>query len=500
MRKEVKRCAGSRRFGLSSKRVMAKLKVANLSLKHPRKPVGKAWPRKDLVWYGMPPPNDLGPLLVDILKARGWKHRGSPCHAVKSEYHSRKWNDTDWTWTMYVKEFAASLSGKSPMEIFGKAGEMEEGHRLQSRRLPPRALWLMGSSVFRVPRGLNKEREDFSIIAQMFGKTLPMDGSYQIIGYPGIETALKKTNLSVAFRGLAWFPSSYVLPAEKQMLIRDMRSKASGSNYWICKPPNDYGGNGISVFHGDDPKFKDLVRDGPRSGQHVVQQYLVDPLLIGGYKFHIRIHLAVTSLHPPQAFVQRNGQCLFATEQYNLSRKTTGDNFKAPVHVTNMSLNATEENKENFFRSKPFIGKGQQFRMRYLEQYLSRHHPGYDATLLWKQIVGIAADNVLYMARAPSVRQYGKFPSGRFFEIFGMDLMLDKHLNVYMCEVNTNPGLDYPDEIILGEPNPDYKKESGACAETWHDLMTLLGLDATTRAQKGSLKSWFEVDFGSNNS
>jgi len=311
----------------------------------------------------------------------------------------------------------------------------------------------------------------------------------------GIETALKKTNLSIAFRETAWFPRSYVLPSEKKMLLRDMKSKVPANNYWICKPPNDYGGNGISVCHGNDRPFKELLRDGPRSGQQVVQQYLVDPLLIGGYKFHIRIHLAVTSLDPPQAFVQRNGQCLFATEQYSLTPKTTGDNFKAPVHVTNMSLNATEENKDNFFKSKPVIGKGQQFRMRYLEQYLTKHHPGYDGAFLWKQIVGIAADTVLYIARAPSVRQYGKFPSGRFFEIFGMDLMLDKHLNVYMCEVNTNPGLDYPDKIILGEPNPDYQKESGAGADTWHDLMTLLGLDSTARRQLGSLKSWYEVDF-----
>jgi hypothetical protein len=33
-----------------------------------------------------------------------------------------------------------------------------------------------------------------------------------------------------------------------------------------------------------------------------------------------------------------------------------------------------------------------------------------------------------------------------FKEIFGMDLMLDKKMKVWMCEVNTDPGLGYPDK------------------------------------------------------
>ena len=35
-----------------------------------------------------------------------------------------------------------------------------------------------------------------------------------------------------------------------------------------------------------------------------------------------------------QAFVQENGQCLFATKPYKLSEKTLGKNFDPPVHVT----------------------------------------------------------------------------------------------------------------------------------------------------------------------
>lgn len=333
-------------------------------------------------------------------------------------------------------------------------------------------------------------------MTQAITKGVTPDGNFRIIGYPGMEHALKKNNLAVAFKDMPWFPRSYTIPAESADLLKDIRgNKVYDDNYWICKPPNDYGGDGITVFHGSDKALRDVIRESDSSGQQVVQHYLGDPLLIGGYKFHARIHLAVTSLHPPEAYVQLNGQCLFATEPYVLSKTNTGKNFRPPVHVTNMCLNATKDNKENYFKMKPVIGRGQQFRVRFMESYLNKHHKGWNSEMFWKQVVDIAADTVLYMSKARSIRQHGKFPPGRFFEVFGMDLMLDKSFNVFMCEVNTSPGLDYPDKKILGEPNPDFAKETGLAGDTWHDLLALLGLDACRKQKSGSLKSWYKVDF-----
>merc|ERR1711953_1646767 len=99
--------------------------------------------------------------------------------------------------------------------------------------------------------------------------------------------------------------------------------------------------------------------------------------LMAVYKFHMRIHLVITNLEPLQAFVQENGQCLFATKPYTLSSKTLGASFEPPVHVTNMGLNATAENKANYFRKKPVIGKGQQIRMQQFESYMARTQPSF---------------------------------------------------------------------------------------------------------------------------
>jgi hypothetical protein len=160
-----------------------------------------------------------------------------------------------------------------------------------------------------------------------------------------------------------------------------------------------------------------------------------------------------------------------------------------------MGLNAKPENKENYFRQKPVVGKGQQIRMQQLVAHLAATDPSFNKRLLWQEILLIAADTTRYIAQG--VLKQHRVARDRHFEIFGLDLMLDKDMKVWMCEVNTDPGLGYPDEFVLDSPNPDYQKELRACEETYHDLFALLGLDAgREQAQgQGSLRHWFELDF-----
>merc|ERR1719261_1613970 len=133
--------------------------------------------------------------------------------------------------------------------------------------------------------------------------------------------------------------------------------------------------------------------------------------------------------------------------------------------------------------------------MRQLEAFLADNYPSFDKRRLWHQILSIAKEYASYLANSPSVKRHGKLVPDRHFEMFGMDLMMDKNLKVWMCEVNTDPGLAYPDEKVLGEPNPDYNKEDKACWETHHDLLALLGLDAGREHpdSPGSLRHWFDI-------
>lgn len=473
-------------------------------LQRPKEPVGKPWPIRDLRAFEVGGEVSWGPLLKDVLVERGWK-LAAPCHSTNGDDSNHTFTygvEDDGVTTVFMKEFEACLRGLKPEKAFGQHGVIEEGYRLRAVPLPKRALWMMSYASYRLPGPTNGIgrcffREDFVRTLVEHGTNLSGEnGNYRMCKFPGMETALFKTNFSEAFKEMHWYPRAYVLPKEKDLLLQEMKAGGeSRSNYWIAKPRNDYAGSGISVWQGTSPELNKIVRESEGKPRSLVQRYLADPLLMGGYKFHMRIHLVITSLDPPEGFVQENGQCLFATKPYTLSKKTLGTCFDPPVHVTNMGLNATPENKDGFLKEKPVIGKGQQLRMAELEKHLSENHPAYNKQELWGQIIRIAAETVRYIAKAPSVRRHGRLMPDRHFEILGMDLMLDRNLKVYMCEVNGDPGLDYPDDEVLGSPNPDYNKEASACSETWHDLFSLMGLDAGKKHTKGSLKSWYKVDF-----
>eukprot|EP00437_Effrenium_voratum_P011237 CAMPEP_0181424312 /NCGR_PEP_ID=MMETSP1110-20121109/14579_1 /TAXON_ID=174948 /ORGANISM="Symbiodinium sp., Strain CCMP421" /LENGTH=498 /DNA_ID=CAMNT_0023547465 /DNA_START=31 /DNA_END=1527 /DNA_ORIENTATION=- len=460
-----------------------------MEILRPSDPVGEPWPVSDLRAFDAPTEPfceiNYGPMLREVLRARGWRYSCGPCHGVYDE-------DTDKS-TFYIKEFEACLRGKTPKELFGKDGVQEDGYRLQALKLPRHALWMIGRLPYRVPgtaRDQCRDREDFVQLVLEHGQGLPgKPGNYRIAKFPGTERILFKTNFSKAFKDKPWYPKTFILPEDRPSFLREVRVQQK--SLWIGKPRNDYGGAGICVWKATDPGLRRAVTE-TKSSRSIVQQYIANPLLIGGYKFHMRIHLVITNLSPLEAFIQENGQCLFATKPYRMSSGTLGAHFDPPVHVTNMGLNATPENKDNFLKEKPVIGKGQQIRVRQLMAHLASMDPTFDKAMIWQQILDISMDTAEYISR--SIRRRYKVMPDRHFEIFGMDLMLDKKLKVWMCEVNTDPGLGYPDKEVLGSPNPDYKKELTACEETLHDLFSLLGLDAGLAQTQGSLRHWFKLE------
>lgn len=462
--------------------------AARVPLQHPKKPIAEPWPVNSLQAFDHAEENGWGFVLKDVLKSRGWSVK-APCHSIEGERST----------CMFVREFEATLRQKDPKVLFGKRGAVQEGYRLKKIALPKRALWFQGvSSTYRLPvlpgaRVKTTDREDFAKLVAKYGKQLPgQPGDFRTCGYPGIYNALAKTDFSAHFRNAPWYPRAYLLPQEKDEALK--RFEKAPNEYWIAKPRNDCSGVGLCVMKADDRSLKWLVDHEQMSS--IVQRYVADPILLGGYKFHMRIHLVITSLSPPQAYVQAGGQCLFCTKPYSLSKDTLGARFDPPVHLSNTGLNMDEPQKEGFMKNKPVIGKGQQISMEQLEKYLAAHYPRFKREVLWAEIMQISKEVVEYVAQAPGVRRHGKFGPDGFFDMFGMDLMIDKNLKVWMCETNNTPGLDDQDKKVFGGlSNPDYMKEHKAFVTIWNDLLTLLGLDAGRRQTKGSLKGWYEVDF-----
>src|SRR5690606_11870780 len=66
---------------------------------------------------------------------------------------------------------------------------------------------------------------------------------------------------------------------------------------------------------------------------YIVQQYISQPLLIGGKKFDMRLYALVTSWTPLVVWIYRSGFCRFSSEAYC---STELDNIVA--HLTNVAV------------------------------------------------------------------------------------------------------------------------------------------------------------------
>lgn len=67
----------------------------------------------------------------------------------------------------------------------------------------------------------------------------------------------------------------------------------------------------------------------------VIQKYVHNPMLLDGYKFDLRLYILVTSFHPLEAFIYKEGFARLATHKYSSNPEDVKNKF---IHLTNSSI------------------------------------------------------------------------------------------------------------------------------------------------------------------
>jgi len=130
-----------------------------------------------------------------------------------------------------------------------------------------------------------------------------------------------------------FLPKTYILPNEYQYLQQDMQ-KADSFRQWIFKPAAQAQGRGIFVTS----TLADIPQKNS-SHNYVVSEYVGNPLLLNGYKFDMRIYVAITSVNPLRFYMYEEGLARFATCKYDQEAAVGGGQKSKFMHLTNYSIN-----------------------------------------------------------------------------------------------------------------------------------------------------------------
>ena len=128
-----------------------------------------------------------------------------------------------------------------------------------------------------------------------------------------------------------------------------------------------------------------------------MSEYIANPLLLNGYKFDMRIYVAVTCINPLRIYMYEEGLARFATCKYTQGGFAGGQGGPAGskskyMHLTNYSINkknaAFQQNKQGIND-----GEGSKWSLTALRKLM--RSLGIDDKAIWRSIEDIVIKTLL---------------------------------------------------------------------------------------------------------
>ena len=157
----------------------------------------------------------------------------------------------------------------------------------------------------------------------------------------------------------------------------------------------------------------------------LIQKYIENPLLYKGRKCDMRIWVLLT--HQMKVFLFKEGHLKTCSVEYDLNSPN------AFTHITNYSFQKYNSNFQKF-------EKGNEVPFYEFQKFIDKEYPEKKYKIkkdLMKQI-----KEIISLTMRSAKDKINKNGRSHQFEIFGYDFMLDSDFNVFLIEINTNPGLE----------------------------------------------------------
>jgi len=253
--------------------------------------------------------------------------------------------------------------------------------------------------------------------------------------FPGIREMGSKNKLFRNFsrmrekhgpQGWSFMEDTFILPAEEKLLKEEMEK--TPDNFWIVKPPDMSCGQGIRIIND--------LRNVPETKMPLcVQRYIMEPLLIDGLKFDLRVYVLVTSIAPLRIYLYDEGLTRFATERYSTSDDDIDNMF---IHLTNYSINkGSELFEQNIDPENP---QGSKWTLTSLWKYLYETS-GIERQPIWDQVEDIVIRSILSTKESLQAQWEEVNSHYNCYMLLGYDILLDNKLQAHLIEINSLPSL-----------------------------------------------------------
>ena len=157
----------------------------------------------------------------------------------------------------------------------------------------------------------------------------------------------------------------------------------------------------------------------------IIQKYIEKPLLYKKRKCDIRIWVLLTQ--SMKVYVFKEGHLKTCSVEYELNSK---DPY---THITNYSFQKHNNNFQKF-------EKGNEVPFYEFQKFINDNYPQKNYKLNIDLMDKIK--EIIYITMRSVKEKINKNNRNYQFEIFGYDFMLDENFNVFLIEINTNPGLE----------------------------------------------------------
>lgn len=195
--------------------------------------------------------------------------------------------------------------------------------------------------------------------------------------------------------------------------------------------------------------------------QYVCCEYLDSPLTFNGFKFDLRIYVAITCVNPLRLYMYEEGLTRFATCKYQQAQQGYSKGAKF-MHLTNFSVN---KKNLNFVQNEGHEDRqSSKWSLTTLKKAMVEQ--GIDPLPIWRKIEDIVVKTILAAEQKLFTGYQDQVPfRNNCFELLGFDILIDSQLEPWLIEVNLSPS--------LGCDSPLDLRIKGALVS---DLFTLVGV------------------------